>query len=56
MSRGKANALGRHHILEWICDGRRCLVDRGNDGFILMRSGNGEHIRMDVPDGALIRA
>jgi len=56
MSGSKANALRWHHILESIGDGRRCLVDRGNDGFILVRSGNGEHIWMDVADGALIRA
>ena len=28
----------------------------GNDGFVLVRTGNGEHIWMDVADGALIRA
>ena len=56
MSWSKANALRRHHILERIGDGWRGLVDRGNDGLVLVRTGNGEHIRMDVADGALIRA
>ena len=56
MPGSKANALRWHHILERIGDGRCRLVDRGNDGFVLVRSGNGEHIRMDVANRVLIRA
>ena len=56
MPGSKANALRRNHILERIGDGWRGLMDRRNDGFLLMRTGNGEHIWMDVSDGALIRA
>ena len=56
MPGSKANALWRQHILERIGDGWRGLVDRGNDGFVLVRTGNGEHIWMDVADGALIYA
>ena len=56
MPGSKANAFRWHQILEGISNGRRNLVDCRNDGFVLLRTGNGEHIWMYVENSALICA